>query len=88
MGRGADSTLRHCRVQDGLYLMQEGMTDTYTKWNWEHPALVGAYGMLPGDGVDPAIMRATVRKADGSLAVGPHVGLGFWDDGHGGGAGG
>jgi hypothetical protein len=47
---------------NGLYLQQEGMTDTYTKWNWEHPSLIGARGMLPGDGVDPAIMHATVRK--------------------------
>jgi hypothetical protein len=47
---------------NGLYLQQEGMTDTYTKWNWEHPSLIGALGMLPGDGVDPAIMKATVRK--------------------------
>jgi hypothetical protein len=49
-------------VQDGLYLMQEGMTDTYTKWNWEHPALTGAFGMQPGDGADAATMRQTVRK--------------------------
>jgi hypothetical protein len=49
-------------VQDGLYLMQEGMSDTYTKWNWEHPALLGACGVQPGDGVDPAVMKATVRK--------------------------
>ena len=49
-------------VQDGLYLQQEGMTDTYTKWNWEHPSLIGMLGMLPGDGVDPTVMRATVRK--------------------------
>jgi hypothetical protein len=47
---------------EGCYLMQEGMVDTYTKWNWEHPALVGALGMLPGDGIDPAVMRASVRK--------------------------
>ena len=48
--------------QDGLYLQQEGMADTYTKWNWEHPSLIGPLGMLPGDGVDPATMKATVRK--------------------------
>ncbi|MGD0515893.1 MAG: hypothetical protein ABSA26_00020 [Thermoguttaceae bacterium] len=47
---------------DGLYLQQEGMTDTYTKNNWEHPALIGTLGMLPGDGTDPTIMKATVRK--------------------------
>ena len=49
-------------VANGLYLQQEGMTDTYTKWNWEHPSLIGALGMLPGDGADPAIMRPTVRR--------------------------
>jgi hypothetical protein len=47
---------------DGLYLQQEGMTDTYTRMNWEHPALVGPLGMLPGDGVDPVVMKATMRK--------------------------
>jgi hypothetical protein len=48
--------------RDGLYLMQEGMTDTFTEWNWEHPALVGALGMLPGDGVDLATMRRTLAR--------------------------
>jgi hypothetical protein len=47
---------------DHCYLMQEGMKDTYSKWNWEHPALLGALGVQPGDGVDPAIMRNTVRR--------------------------
>ena len=49
-------------TQNGLYLMQEGMTDTYEKWNWEHPALLGALGMQPGAGVEPATMRATIQK--------------------------
>ncbi|MGH7992815.1 MAG: twin-arginine translocation signal domain-containing protein [Limisphaerales bacterium] len=49
-------------VQDGVYLMQEGMTNTYTKWNWEHPALLGALGMQPGDGSDVEIMRRTVQR--------------------------
>ncbi len=49
-------------TQDGLYLMQEGMADTYAQWNWEHPALVGALGMLPGDGVDVATMRRSVAR--------------------------
>jgi hypothetical protein len=49
-------------ANDGLYLLQEGMTDTYTKWNYEHPALIGAFGMQPGDGVDPATMRRTIQK--------------------------
>jgi hypothetical protein len=46
----------------GFYLMQEGMTDTYMKWNWEHPSLVGAYGMQPGDGVNPETMRRSLKK--------------------------
>ena len=47
---------------DGVYLMQEGMTNTYTKMNFEHPSLIGALGLLPGDGVDPTVMKATVAK--------------------------
>jgi protein-glucosylgalactosylhydroxylysine glucosidase len=56
------SKLAPLPVQDGLYLMQEGLADTYTQWNWEHPALVGAYGVQRGDGVDPVIMRRSVRR--------------------------
>ncbi len=47
--------------QDGFYLQQEGMSQTYTEMNWEHPALVGIAGVLPGDGVDDEVMRATVK---------------------------
>jgi hypothetical protein len=49
-------------TQDGMYLMQEGMTDTYTKWNYEHPALLGAFGAQPGIGADAETMRNTVKK--------------------------
>jgi hypothetical protein len=42
--------------------MQERMHDTFTNWNWEHPALLGALGVQPGDGVDSAIMKRTVRR--------------------------
>lgn len=47
---------------EGVYLLEEGLTDTYTKKNWEHPSLIGIRGMLPGDGVDPATMKATVKR--------------------------
>jgi hypothetical protein len=47
---------------EGVYLLQHGLTDTYTTKNWEHPSLIGICGMLPGDGVDPVTMRATVRR--------------------------
>jgi len=49
-------------VQDGRYVLYEGVQDMWTKWNFEHPALTGALGMLPGDGVDPATMRRTLDK--------------------------
>ena len=48
--------------QDGIYLMQEGLTNTYTAWNHNHPSVVGILGVLPGDGVDPEVMKATVKK--------------------------
>jgi hypothetical protein len=49
-------------VQDGVYLMQEGMTDTFTKWNWEHPALLMPAATLPAEYYDRETMRRTVRK--------------------------
>ena len=48
--------------EGGFYLLQDGLSDTYTRWNWEHPSLIGPGGMLPGDGVDRVVMRATVRR--------------------------
>ena len=45
-------------VEDGLYVLHEGVRDMWSKWNWEHPALTGVFGVLPGDGVDrPTIER-------------------------------
>ena len=49
-------------LQDGVYLSQENMPDTYTKMNWEHPSLIGPGGMLPGDGTDAATVKRTIRK--------------------------
>lgn len=56
--------LSKATVQDGAYLMQENMPETYTTMNWEHPALCGALGVLRGDGIDPAIMKTTVQKVN------------------------
>lgn len=49
-------------IQDSVYLSQEGMIDTYTNMNFEHPSLIGPGGMLPGDGTDPVIVRKTISK--------------------------
>jgi hypothetical protein len=49
-------------VQDGLYVTYEGIQDMWTKYNFEHPALSGVYGMLPGDGVDTNVFSNTLNK--------------------------
>jgi hypothetical protein len=48
-------------ANDGLYLSQED-EDTWKEWTWEHPSLIGPLGVLPGDGVDPKVMKATLEK--------------------------
>lgn len=52
------------RTDGTHYLMQQGMADTFTTWNWEHPALIGVHGLMPGDaiGIDPVMFRRTVEK--------------------------
>jgi hypothetical protein len=47
---------------DGRYLLMQQMNDTYTKWNWEHPSMLGAYGMQRGDGLDPRTMIESLTK--------------------------
>jgi len=56
------SALAPLSSAEGRYLLQEDLRGTYTEWNWEHPALVGALGMLPGDGVDPSTMQRSLAK--------------------------
>jgi hypothetical protein len=49
-------------VEDGCYVLYEGITDMWTRWNFEHPALIGVYGWLPGDGVDVPTIRRTADR--------------------------
>ncbi|WP_198044261.1 hypothetical protein [Actinoalloteichus sp. GBA129-24] len=49
-------------VQDGLYVLYEGVEDMWTVHNTNHPDPIAPYGMLPGDGVDVEIMRATAAQ--------------------------
>lgn len=51
-------------VKDGLYVSWENIDSMWTKFNFEHPALIGAYGMLPGDGVDIPTMNKTLHKVE------------------------
>lgn len=48
--------------QDGLYVTHENIENMWTKFNFEHPALIGTYGMLPGDGVDLDAFEKTFDK--------------------------
>ncbi len=50
--------------EDGLYVHSADWLDSYTdSRNWEHPDLIGVYGMLPPlNGVDPNIAKKTVQK--------------------------
>ena len=49
-------------VADGVYTPYEGIPDMWTKYTYEHPALTGVYGMLPGDGVDLPTFKRTLEK--------------------------
>ncbi|MEI6646506.1 MAG: hypothetical protein WCP12_10770 [bacterium] len=46
---------------EGVYLQWEGAKTAWTTGG-SHQGLIGAFGMLPGDGVDPAVMKSTVKR--------------------------
>ncbi|MBO5335694.1 MAG: glycoside hydrolase family 65 [Lachnospiraceae bacterium] len=49
-------------VQDGVYLAHGLCVDTYTKYAEDHPSMVAAMGLLPGDRIDPQLMQNTLDK--------------------------
>lgn len=49
-------------VEDGLYVTYEGIDNMWSKYAFEHPALIGVWGMLPGDAVDKEIFVRTLDK--------------------------
>jgi protein-glucosylgalactosylhydroxylysine glucosidase len=56
------SRLSKLPERDGVYLAHENCPQTYTERNADHPSMLGAFGMLPGDGVDRETMRRTLVK--------------------------
>jgi len=48
--------------QDDTYVLYEGVPDFWKNYNFEHPALIGTYGMLPGDGVDQETFKTTLDR--------------------------
>lgn len=66
-GRNAqwDRVLRNLSplpVKNGVYLAHENCPETFTERNYDHPSMLGAFGVLPGDGVDKETMRRTLRE--------------------------
>lgn len=52
--------------KNGAYEIFEGVENMWEKLNYEHPALIGTFGMLRGDGTDPSAIRRTLDKIDAS----------------------
>ena len=48
--------------KDSVYETHEGIADMWTRYTFEHPALTGVLGMLPGDGVDTAVFDRTLDR--------------------------
>ncbi|MGA3178921.1 MAG: glycoside hydrolase family 65 [Verrucomicrobiota bacterium] len=51
-------------LEDNKYLFTETATGTYSpekKWVKDHPSVTAAFGLLPGEGIDPQTMRRTLR---------------------------
>lgn len=45
-----------------VYLAHENCPDTYEHYNEDHPSMLGALGVLPGELVDKEVMERTLRK--------------------------
>ncbi|HEY9503234.1 MAG TPA: hypothetical protein VIR01_16485, partial [Pyrinomonadaceae bacterium] len=49
-------------VKGGVYLAHENCPETYTERNRDHPSMLGALGLLPGNAADSDTMRQTLQK--------------------------
>ena len=49
-------------VLDGCYLAHDNCPATFTEFNRDHPSMLMALGVLPGDGLDEETMRATLHR--------------------------
>ncbi|MDF2962231.1 MAG: hypothetical protein K0S39_3966 [Paenibacillus sp.] len=70
LGLEPDSTWEHICAnlaalpvgEEGVYLAHEKCPDSFTRFNEDHPSMLGALGILPGKLVDKEIMRNTLKK--------------------------
>jgi hypothetical protein len=56
------SNLAPLPIADGVYLAHENCPDTYSKFNFDHPSMLGAMGLLPGVMADKITMQNTLDK--------------------------
>ena len=57
------SKLSQIPARGGVYLAHENCPDTFESFNYDHPSMLGAYGVLPEDpSIDPQTMRSTLER--------------------------
>jgi len=49
-------------IKDGLYLAHENCPDTFQNYNRDHPSMLCALGLIPGERIDRKVMKATLEK--------------------------
>ena len=49
-------------LKDGLYPAHENCPDTFENFNRDHPSMLGAYGLIPGERIDKDAMLQTLKK--------------------------
>lgn len=50
-------------VEDGVYVMWEGVPDMWTKYNRSHIDVIGTGAFLPNEGIDMETLRRTIDRA-------------------------
>ena len=49
-------------VEDKLYLAHENCKTTFVEFNRDHPSMLGAFGLIPSERIDPIKMKKTIDK--------------------------
>ncbi|MCL2400551.1 MAG: glycoside hydrolase family 65, partial [Defluviitaleaceae bacterium] len=47
---------------NGVYMAHENCPNTFSKFNRDHPSMVGAFGLIPSDRINKPKMKATLDK--------------------------
>ena len=70
------SNMREASQKDGVYLAHDGCEDTFTRFNVDHPSMLGIYGVLPSGRIDKKVMENTLEEV---LRVWNYETLWGWD---------